>query len=566
MTKLGEIFLEKHALSQEELDRGLQAQKSHGGPLGLILTQLGLVSGEDLIGALATQFDLPIALRSDFPLAPLDHTPCSLRFLHANAVLPLGESDDEIRVALADPTKEFVEPAMTLAFDKPVSLYLAPEDILQEMLDQLYPLPGEDDPAESVAVPPFEGAETSGEDVELLRDLASDAPIIQAINQIITKAIGVGASDIHFEPSDREVVVRIRLDGILMEMDRFPIGKAPALLSRIKIMADLDIAERRLAQDGRFKFSARGVEIDTRVSIIPSLRGEGAVLRLLERRNVKLEFSALGMPAPVVSSLEGLLTAKQGMILITGPTGSGKTTSLYAAMKQLNAAERKIISVEDPVEYRVDGVTQIQVNPKIDMGFGNALRSILRHDPDVLVVGEMRDAETAEISVQSALTGHLVLTTLHTNNAATAVTRLLDMGVEPYLITSTCLGVLGQRLVRRICPSCKEAISPTDEMIEKHEATVTEPLTEARFSHGVGCEKCLGTGYSGRVGVYEFLTMDDTIRNMVLAQEDSHKIHHYAIEAGMISMWADGMSKVARGETTYEELMRVISGDDYGEI
>jgi general secretion pathway protein E len=412
----------------------------------------------------------------------------------------------------------------------------------------------------------MEDSEVSGEDVELLRDLASDAPIIQAINGIITKAIAVGASDIHIEPSDREIIVRIRLDGILMEIDRFPIAKAPALLSRIKIMADLDIAERRLAQDGRFNFSSRGVEVDTRVSIIPSLRGEGAVLRLLERRNVTLEFGALGMPQPVVASLEHLLMAKQGMILITGPTGSGKTTSLYAAMKQLNAAERKIISVEDPVEYRVDGVTQIQVNPKIDMGFGNALRSILRHDPDVLIIGEMRDSETAEFSVQSALTGHLVLSTLHTNNAATAITRLLDQGVEPYLITSTCLGVLGQRLVRRICPACKEPALPSEEVKEKLVQITDMPLDQVQFSHGRGCEKCLGTGYSGRIGIYEFLTIDDTIRSMVLAQEDAHKIHRYGVEAGMISMWADGMNKVARGETTYEELVRVIGGDDYAEL
>lgn len=565
LKKLGEILLARSAVRPIDLDRALSAQTEHQERLGQILIQLGVASREDVLGALGEQFGLATIGSGEFPQDPLPQEQCSERFLKANRVLPLSESEREIHFAIPDPTQSFIRPALELAFDKPVVLHLALEDDLDEALAKIYP-----DETVAADVSEILDGNSFGAadevDVALLRDMASDAPIIQAVNGLVSQAVTLGASDIHIEPSAGRLVVRMRRDGILAEMETFPLDRAPAILSRIKIMSDLDIAERRHAQDGRFRFVGDGSELDVRVSIIPTLRGEGAVLRLLRPGGIALDFAALGMSPGVCRGFEQALEARQGIVLVTGPTGSGKTTSLYAAMHRLDARTRKIISVEDPVEYRIDGVTQIQVDPKIDMGFANALRSILRHDPDVLMIGEMRDRETAEISVQSALTGHLVLSTVHTNNASSAVTRLLDMGIEPYLITSTLLGAFGQRLVRKTCPACSVDVPIEKELFTKYDLEAHGFEPGMTLPRGKGCEACFDTGYSGRIGVYEYLKVDEHIRHQILDHQDAHEIEAYAVSCGMKTMWSDGLEKVRQGKTTLDELLRVVGGDDHAGI
>lgn len=563
--KLGEILLARASVRPLDLDRALGAQTEHQDRLGQILVQLGVGSKEEVLGALGEQFGLSTVKSDEFPDRALPQEQCSERFLKTNKVLALGESEDEIHFAIPDPTQSFVRLALELAFDKPVVLHLALEEDLDEVLAKIYP----DEVADGEVAKGFEGngpGVADEVDVALLRDMASDAPIIQAVNSLVSKAVALGASDIHVEPAERRLLVRMRRDGILAELETFPLDRAPAILSRIKIMSDLDIAERRHAQDGRFRFVGDGSELDVRVSIIPTLRGEGAVLRLLRPGGIALDFAALGMSPEVCRNFEEALEARQGIVLVTGPTGSGKTTSLYAAMQRMDARARKIISVEDPVEYRIEGVTQIQADPKIDMGFANALRSILRHDPDVLMIGEMRDTETAEISVQSALTGHLVLSTVHTNNASSAVTRLLDMGIEPYLITSTLLGVFGQRLVRKICPVCRIEGPVESELFRKYDLEAHGFEPGMMLPHGEGCEACFDTGYSGRTGVYEYLKVDEQIRHQILEHQDAHEIEAYAVSRGMKTMWSDGLEKVREGITTLDELLRVVGGDDHAGI
>lgn len=563
--KLGEILLARSAVRPIDLDRALSAQTEHPDRLGQILSQLGVVSREDVLGALGEQFGLPTIEPAEFPESALAQDHCSERFLKTNRVLPLYEEEDEIHFAIPDPTQTFIGPALELAFDKTIVLHLAEEGELEEALARIYP----DEAAGSEGADEFHdnGFGTAAEvDVALLRDMASDAPVIQAVNRLVTQALALGASDLHIEPSEGRLVVRMRRDGIMVELETMPLDRAPAILSRIKIMSNLDIAERRHAQDGRFRFGGEGGEIDVRVSIIPTLRGEGAVLRLLRPGGMALDLAALGMSPEVRKGFEAALEARQGMVLVTGPTGSGKTTSLYAAMQCLDAGEHKIVSVEDPVEYRIEGVTQIQVDPKIDMGFANALRSILRHDPDILMIGEMRDTETARIAVQSALTGHLVLSTIHTNNAASAVTRLLDMGVEPYLITSTVLGALGQRLVRKICPACVVDVAIEKEVFARYDLHAHGFEPDMTLPHGQGCEACFNTGYSGRTGIYEYLAIDEQIRHQILDHTDAHEIEARAIASGMKTMWCDGLEKVRQGQTTLDELLRVTGGDDHAGV
>lgn len=563
--KIGEILLSRSAVRPVDLDRALSAQTEHPDRLGQILIQLGVGSREDVLAALGEQFDLPTIESADFPESALKQEHCSERFLKVNRALPLYEEGNEIHFAIPDPTQAFIKPALELAFDKSIVLHLADEEELEEALSKIYPddAAGGDVTSEPAGNRFGAAAEV---DVALLRDMASDAPVIQAVNGLVSQAVALGASDLHIEPSEGRLVVRMRRDGIMVELEAMPLDRAPAILSRIKIMSNLDIAERRHSQDGRFRFVGDGSEIDVRVSIIPTLRGEGAVLRLLRPGGMALDLGALGMSAGVRKRLEAALEARQGMVLVTGPTGSGKTTSLYAAMQRLDAGDRKIVSVEDPVEYRIEGVTQIQVDPKIDMGFASALRSILRHDPDILMIGEMRDTETAEISVQSALTGHLVLSTIHTNNAASAVTRLLDMGVEPYLITSTLLGALGQRLVRKICPACRVDVPIEKEVFAKYDLEAHGFELAMTLPHGQGCEACFNTGYSGRTGIYEYLEVDDQIRHQILEHTDAHEIEAHAVASGMKTMWSDGLEKVRQGQTTLDELLRVIGGGDHAGI
>jgi general secretion pathway protein E len=397
-------------------------------------------------------------------------------------------------------------------------------------------------------------AANDDDEIDRLRDLASDAPIIRLVQRLINQAVEERASDIHLEPGERSLMVRFRADGVLREIESQPKAVASAIVSRIKVMASLNIAERRLPQDGRIRVAVHGKDVDFRVATSPTVHGESCVLRILDRQDVQLDFTSLGFDAALVETLRGAIARPFGIVLVTGPTGSGKTTTLYAALTELNRPERKILTVEDPVEYLIPGINQLPVKPQIGLTFAHALRSFLRQDPDVLMVGEIRDKETAEIAIQAALTGHLLLSTLHTNTAAAAITRLLDMGIDDYLITSTLHVVLGQRLVRRLCPACREPYEPSPEVLRRFAIECAGPWYRA-----VGCGSCEGTGYRKRTTLIEALPMTDAVRAKVLAGADAHAIEALALEEGMRSMLRHGLERVMAGDTSLEEILRVTS-------
>jgi general secretion pathway protein E len=425
---------------------------------------------------------------------------------------------------------------------------------LEAAIDRLY---GRDQPAADELVEVTGGEEDDSLDVDRLKDLASEAPVIRLVNHLIFRAIEQRASDIHVEPSEDRLRVRYRIDGVLRDVEAPPARLRAAIVSRIKIMARLNIAERRLPQDGRTKIAVRGVPVDLRVATVPTMHGESVVMRLLNRDAVRLDFASLGIGGTNLDSYLHILERPHGIVLVTGPTGSGKTTTLYASLVQLNSPERKILSVEDPIEYELDGINQIQVKPSIGLDFANVLRSLLRHDPDVMMVGEIRDLETAEIAVQAALTGHLVLSTLHTNNAASSITRLLDMGLREFLLTSTVNGAAAQRLVRTLCRNCREAFRPMPELIDRlalHNYCAGKEITLYR---PVGCPECGGSGYHGRTSIFEVLAVDDSIRKLVLRHAEANELQRIAVEEGMRTMYDDGMSKALAGETTVEEVLKV---------
>jgi general secretion pathway protein E len=457
---------------------------------------------------------------------------------------------------MADPLDRYAIDAVRLITGCQVLPKIAVPAELEAAIERLY---GRD---RSTAGQLVEAANGSGDDaidldVERLKDLASEAPVIRLVNQLIGKALESRASDIHIEPFEDRLKLRYRIDGVLREMDSPPNRMRAAIVSRIKIMARLNIAERRLPQDGRIKLAVRGTPIDLRVSTVPTMHGESVVLRLLNRESVRLDFAALGINGRSLEIYLSILERPHGILLVTGPTGSGKTTTLYASLVRLNTPERKILTVEDPIEYQLDGINQIQVKPSIGLDFANMLRSFLRHDPDIVMVGEIRDSETAEIAVQAALTGHLVLSTLHTNNAASSITRLLDMGVQDYLLTSTVNGIAAQRLVRTLCPHCREPYQAMTELVEQlglRRYTTAESIVLYRPK---GCEECAGTGYFGRTSIFETLVMDDALRRLVLRHAESNELHRAAVEQGMRSMYDDGMIKALAGETAIEEVLKV---------
>jgi general secretion pathway protein E len=395
------------------------------------------------------------------------------------------------------------------------------------------------------------------DDIEHLKDLASEAPVIRLVNLMITRAVEGRASDIHTEPFENRLKIRYRIDGVLVEVESPPSRLSAAIISRIKIMAKLNIAERRLPQDGRIQLRVQGKEIDLRVSTTPTMHGESVVMRILDKANVVLDFGALGFSPDMLERFTKVLNMPHGIILVTGPTGSGKTTTLYTALQKINTPERKILTVEDPVEYQLEGVNQIQVKPQIDLTFANALRSIVRQDPDVIMIGEMRDLETAKIAVQSALTGHLVLSTVHTNDAAGGITRLLDMGVDDYLLTSTVNGILAQRLVRVLCPKCREPYRALPEMVRELKLNRFTDARDIQLYKPVGCDHCGGIGYKGRAAIMEFMVVTDRIRAQILKHSDAGDIEVTAREEGMYTMYEDGLRKVLNGMTTLEEVLRV---------
>ncbi|MDR7135175.1 general secretion pathway protein E [Lysobacter niastensis] len=547
-------LLAKGRLKDADLARARRLQEETGGNLLTLLARLGLVSERDHAEAAAAVLDLPLVSAKDAPELPPEGVALTPKFMKQFAVCPVGESDRAVDVLMADPQDAYTLDALRLATQREVRPAVALRSEIDDLIERWY---GQGRSAMGAIIETAEG-EGGGdlEDVEHLRDLASEAPVIRLVNLIIQRAVELRASDIHIEPFENRLKVRYRVDGVLNEGESPPVNLTAAVISRIKIMAKLNIAERRLPQDGRIMLRVQGKELDLRVSTMPTSHGESVVMRLLDRETVVFDFKRLGFTDQFLPQFQRVLEQPHGILLVTGPTGSGKTTTLYTALSKLNTPDVKIITVEDPVEYQIEGINQIQAKPQIGLDFAHALRSIVRQDPDIIMIGEMRDLETARIAIQSALTGHLVLSTLHTNNAAGGITRLLDMGVEDYLLTSTINGILAQRLVRRLEPVHAERYLASPEEIEKFALRRYQPHGDIYLYRARG-SAIAPTGYLGRTTIMEFLVMNDELRRAVMRHAGMGEVEQLARDAGMRTMYEDGIAKALAGETTIEEVLRV---------
>jgi general secretion pathway protein E len=540
--RLGEILIERKLITQEDLARALELQRERAGDkLGKILVDLGFVAQRDVLSALAEQLEVPVLAIEGPPAVSPEVEKLSPKFLRQFRCLPLALHDHTVTLAMADPLDFETRSAVAACTGLTVQPGIASEQEILDAIDRYYSTAPKNE-TELAAQP------GDVEDLEHLRDMASEAPVIRLVNAMIAAAVEKRASDIHIEPFEKEFRIRFRIDGVLVNQEPPPRELKPAIISRVKLMARLNIAERRLPQDGRIKTKTLGREVDLRVSTLPTLYGESVVMRLLDRSAGDFyDLERLGFDAHMLSRMQYYTSLPHGIFLVTGPTGSGKSTTLYSALKRINQTDKKIITIEDPVEYQMDGINQIHVNPVIGLTFAAGLRHIVRQDPDVIMVGEVRDRETADIAIRAALTGHFVYSTLHTNDAPSAITRLTDMGVENYLITSSLVSVLAQRLVRVICAECKTqggtAMTPEGETIPVY--------------RGRGCEYCYGTGFRGRVGIFELMELNEEIRSIIMRNEDATKITAAARRNGMRNLREDGWLKVRRGVTTPEEVTRV---------
>jgi general secretion pathway protein E len=499
--------------------------------------------------------DIPYLNAEDLPKVPFVLDGISSRFIREQKIIPLELKSNILKVVMANPDVAIID-ALKVATSAEVVVYGCDDKVLEEYISKFYEQETQNINRiiEDMGEKGVEFLKEEEEDVGHLKDLASEAPIIRLVNMLITRAVEGRASDIHIEPFEDELKVRYRIDGVLHDIESTPKRLQAAIVSRIKIMAKLNIAERRLPQDGRIRLKVGEKEIDLRVSTIPILHGESVVMRILRKEGIVIDLEVLGFPPETLVTFDQLIKKPNGIFLVTGPTGSGKTTTLYGALDKINSPDKKIITVEDPVEYQLKGVNQIQVKAQIGLNFANTLRHIVRQDPDIIMIGEIRDLETAEIAIQSALTGHLVFSTLHTNDAPSAITRLLDMGVENFLLSSTMRGILAQRLVRVICPSCKER----DTSASNSETLKLFGIeSAASLYRGKGCETCSFTGYFGRSGIYELLVVDDDIRKLILKNADSNQIRTAAKQNGMRTLLEDGAEKIKAGVTTLNEVLRV---------
>jgi general secretion pathway protein E len=536
-------------LDGENAERARRAHERASGSMVDVLVRLGLCGERDVAKAVAALTGCPLIGPEQFPEDAIDKDAVNAQFLREAKVIPIGRTEDSIVIAAADPTDAFTAHALELAFGCSIAFAVASGSDIEDAVLRLHG-GGVTSQAEVVGTT----IDIANADFVRLQEAASEAPIVRFVERLIARAAEAGASDIHIEPLERTLRVRMRVDGVLREEEPAPLSAAPAIVSRIKILARLDIAERRLPQDGALKINVRGREIDLRIATGPVTFGESVVIRLLDRDAVELDLAKLGFDARTLEQLRTIFARPSGMVLVTGPTGSGKSTTLYAGLSRLNTAERKIITIEDPVEYKIEGLNQFQVKPDIGLDFARVLRAILRHDPDIVMVGEIRDGETARIAMQAALTGHLVLSTLHTNDAASAVTRLLDMGVEDYLVASTVTGVLAQRLVRTLCESCKQ---PADALPSPALSSTTPSLPSQTVFRAVGCPSCGGTGYRGRSVISELLVLNEPLRRAILKHEDAGHLRAIAIESGMEPLYDNGLKRVGEGRTTFEEVARV---------
>jgi general secretion pathway protein E len=553
---LADLLVAQGQCDSRTIERAERVAAETGQRLDSVLIQLGLLTERSLAESYAALLGLPLAVPGRYPIGtPLLADRLPARFLRQARALPVAIEDEAVVLATADPLDDFTPAAVAAASGRQVRLEVAVPIELEAALDRLYPAEDQADDGQSEARMPLET------DAERLKDLASEAPVIRLVNQMITRAVETNASDIHIEPFEDRLRVRYRYDGILHEADNPPIRLAAAITSRVKIMARLDIAERRLPQDGRIRLPVRGQEIDFRVSTVPSMHGETVVLRILDRAAVAFDYAKLGLPPPVISRFREALALPNGIVLVTGPTGSGKTTTLYTGLLALNSIERKIVTVEDPIEYRLHGITQMQVHEQIGLTFAEFLSAIVRQDPDVIMVGEIRNRETAQVAAQAALLGRLVLSTLHTNSAAAAVTRLRDMGLEDYLLAAVLRGVLAQRLVRRLCPSCRRAAPAPAELIRRFDLAARCNSHELTLYHPAGCQQCRQTGYRGRFAIAEFLTLNPEIEHLIFARADHNSIEKAAIAAGMRSLLQCGLDAVVAGETTLEEVVRSVRAE-----
>jgi len=554
---LGQLLIEKGLLSEADLQRALALQREQRERLGRVLLDLGFLSQHDLYGALSDQLGVPRVDAAELQDIPVEAAKLSPAFLRQFLIYPYRSEDGKMWVALTDPLDTDTLRAMEELTGKKIEVRLASEAEISKALELSL---GSEEVAENtptllggVEGQGIGGAET---DIEQLRDLASEAPVIRWVNQLIGRAVERRASDIHIEPFEKEIRTRYRIDGVLYEVQAPPRDLCAAVTSRIKLMSKLNIAEQRLPQDGRIPFRVFGREIDLRVSTLPTLHGESVVMRLLDRSaSERFTLSSLGFPENLLQKMGRYLSLPHGLLLVTGPTGSGKSTTLYGSLRKLNTTDKKIITIEDPVEYQLSGVNQIQVNPQIGLTFATGLRHIVRQDPDIIMVGEIRDLETAEIAMRAALTGHLVFSTLHTNDAPSAVTRLTDMGVENYLVSSSLVAVLAQRLVRLLCPDCRTSYQMSGSELRKQGyACEDAPVTLWRAT---GCTECGQTGYRGRVGIFEFMELDEGMRREIVNRADANALRSAARERGMRTLKEDSWLKASAGVTTLEEILRV---------
>ncbi|HEY3248924.1 MAG TPA: type II secretion system ATPase GspE [bacterium] len=557
---LGQIMLDEGLVTREQLDKAIQTQQRSGGHLGSLLVEMGAVTEQQLARVLSIQWGLSVVDLASLEIDPDVVKVVPQHLAQRHKVLAIGRTKRQLRLAIADPLNVVALDDVRLVTGLDLEPVVAASEDIVAAINRYYSGGIELDEAMRQAISgDVEVTDDRSEEISLekLRTLVEEAPIVRLVNLIISQAIGDGASDIHLEPHRRSLQIRYRVDGILRDAMAPPKAMQQAMISRIKIMANLDIAERRQPQDGRIHVVIEGREYDLRVSTLPTVFGEKVVMRILDQSTAKLTLSKLGYMSAMLETWNELISKPYGMILVSGPTGSGKTTTLYATLNKLNTIDKNILTIEDPVEYQLARVNQVHVNPKAGLSFASGLRSFLRQDPDIIMVGEIRDKDTAEIAIQASLTGHLVLSTIHTNDAPSATTRLLDMGIEPFLITSSVIGVLAQRLARTICSYCKEPYTPPVEALHRLNLSV-EAGEEIVFYRGKGCDRCKGSGYKGRTGIFELMVMTDPIRELVLKGGSTAEIRARAVAEGMRLLRDDGILKVLEGQTTVDELLRVV--------